>query len=508
MAEDTVKELLSLECGSLVTYLLDKNSHLDSISFQTMLMRHVFVKHPEVVLIHRTHNLSGKALYTFMVDKPFLKLEGEMTKVIHFAVPTKESAKGLASMYRTFKAFNPEWKQIKTFLVDPRFRLLPKLAEAFPSADVQLSVFHICKHLQQKICHVTLEFHTKRLLLSVLRNAMCAPSEGNLKKMHVILSDFVKPTLLPQLHPNWLLNEKIWSMHRWRTWEECSQYFKDLEMITCNLSQVFCVRLSLESCITGVSTYYQKSLVKSSLEAFLCPTNLLSQDISSQPNQAALSSSAANTLRPLLPRDPSAAAPQSSPAAADQEASAEERMQEAAVPDEEATQRICQSLAVICTDPAATLCLNEFAVVQSSVCLMGTSADTISIQVLEDAQTVSHKGLGSCSCHFNQTFQLPCRHIVAVLNSEGKALEAEKVPRQWRKGHRDAQPGQRSAKDPLEVLRSSWDSSLDKYLAVSFLTEEISRLLSQCSSEEFDRRYSTLRELADSWIGPYEQVKL
>nr|XP_056701107.1 zinc finger SWIM domain-containing protein 1 [Euleptes europaea] len=506
MAVDTVKELLSLECGSLVTYLLDKNSHLDSISFQTMLMRDVFVNHPEVVLIHRTHNPLGKALYMFMVDKPFLKLEGEMTKVIHFAVPTKESAEGLAHIYHTFKAFNPEWKQIKTFLVDPRFRLLPTLLEAFPSADVQLSVFHICKHLQQKIRHVSLEFHTKRLLLSVLRNAMCAPSESNLKKMHAILSDFVKPNLLPQLHTNWLLNEKIWSMHRWRTWEECSQYFKDLEMVTRNLSQVFCVRLSLESCITRISKHYQKSVLKGSWEAPPCPATLLSQNVSSLPNLVDLSSSAPKVQGPLLPRDPPTAAPWSS-LAAKQEASAEDE-QEAAVSDEEASERIRQSLSDICTEPAARLCLNEFAVAQSSVCLMGSSADTVSMQILEDAQTVSHKGLNGCTCHFSRTFQLPCRHVVALLNSEGKELEAERVPAQWRKGHTCSQPGQRGTRDLLEVLRSSWDASLDKYLAVSFLTEEISRLLSQCSSEEFDRRYSTLRELADSWIGPYVQVKL
>ncbi|XP_054837994.1 zinc finger SWIM domain-containing protein 1 [Eublepharis macularius] len=510
MALDAVKELLSFDCGSLVAYQLDKNSQLDSISFQTVLMRDVFLNHPEVVLIHRTHNPWGKALYTFMVDKPFLKLEGEMTKVIHFAVPAKESAEGLAHMYRTFKAFNPEWKQIKTFLVDPRFRLLPALSEAFPSADVQLSVFHICKHLQQKILHVNLEFHTKRLLLSVLKIAMCAPSESNLRKMHTILSDFVKPNLLPQLHANWLLNEKIWSMHRWRSWEECSQYFRDLEMLTRNLSQVVCVGPALETCITSTAkNYYQKSVLKGSWEAVPHPAPLLSQNVSSLQNLVVFSSSPLKSQRPLLPRDPPTAAPQSS-LGAKQEAAAEEagREPEAVIPDQEAFECIRQSLSDICTESAARLCLNELAVVQSSVCLMGTSADTVSIQILEDAHAVSHKALRSCTCHFSQTFQLPCRHIVAVLNSEGKELEPERVPEQWHKGHSSSQPGQRSTSDLLEVLRSSWDASLDKYLAISFLTEELSRLLSRCGSEEFNRRYSTLRELADSWIGPYVQVKL
>jgi len=45
-------------------------------------------------------------------------------------------------------------------------------------------------------------------------------------------------------------------------------------------------------------------------------------------------------------------------------------------------------------------------------------------------------------------------------------------------------------------------------LAVALLTEEVGQLLQHCSQEEFERRYNTLRELADSWIGPYEQVQL
>ncbi|KAJ6662507.1 hypothetical protein lerEdw1_011643 [Lerista edwardsae] len=509
MALDTVNELLSFDCGSLVAYKVDKNSQLDSISFQTVLMRDVFVKHPEIVLIHRTHNAWGKALYAFMVDKPFLRLEGEMSRVIHFSVPSRESAEGLARMYRTFKAFNPEWKQIKTFLVDPRFRFLPSLSEAFPAAEVQLSVFHICKHLQHKIHQVSLEFHTEKLILSALRNAMCAPTESNLRTMHTILSEFVKPNLLPQPHKDWLLNEKIWALHCWRTWEECSQYFKSLEVLTRSLSQVFCVGPSLENCITTLAKTYQKSVSKDSLEAAPCPDTLLSRNVSSLHNLLVLTSSAAHSRRPLLPRDLPTATPQATlepKLEVDPDQAAYE--QEIEITAEEAAEQIKQSLMDICTEPAARLCLNEFAVAQNSVQLMGTNEDTVHIQILEDTKAVSHSGLSSCSCHFNQMFQLPCRHILAVLNAEGKDLEPERIPAQWRKEHSASQPGQSSTNGLLEVLRSSWDESLDKYLVVSFLTEQISQLLSQCSCEEFDRRSCTLRELADSWIGPYVQVKL
>ncbi|XP_062835332.1 zinc finger SWIM domain-containing protein 1 [Anolis carolinensis] len=505
MALDAVRELQSINSGLLVSYQVDKNHQLESFSFQTPLMRNVFLNNPEVVLIHRTHNPWGKALYTFIVDKPFLKLKGEMTKVIHFAIPTKESAEGLAQMCRTFKIFNPEWKQIKTFLVDPRFRLGPTLLEAFPSADVQLSVFHICKHFQHKIHQVSLEFHTERLILSALRNAMCAPSKSNLGKMHTILSDFVKPNFLPQIHRDWLLNDKIWAFHRWRTWRECSQYFKDLEVVTRILSQVFCMGPSLETGIINIAKNYHERVLGKSMEASPSPAPLLSQNSSPCHSALAVSSTTENSPGALLPQDSPPATQQESTARANGTVSPDD----AASKDEVTDLALRQSLADICTEPAARLCLNELAVVQSSVQLMGTDEDVVNVQVLEDAQTVRHRRLSSsCDCHFSQMFQLPCRHILAMLNSEGKELEPEGIHAQWHKGHEASQPEENGAEGLLEILRSPWDGLLDKYLAVSFLTAEISRLLGQCSREEFDRRYNTLRELADSWIGPYVQVKL
>ncbi|KAM6248432.1 LOW QUALITY PROTEIN: zinc finger SWIM domain-containing protein 1-like [Porphyrio hochstetteri] len=144
---------------------------------------------------------------------------------------------------------------------------------------------------------------------------------------------------------------------------------------------------------------------------------------------------------------------------------------------------------------------------QKSVQLTGTEEDALSIQVLEGAHSVDLKGPSSCTCHFNQVFQLPCRHVLAVLNSGRRTLQPGKLSRQWQKVHAH-QAKQDGVDGLLEILKSSWDESLDKSLLVSFLTAEISRLLTRCSGEEFEQRYRALRELPDSWIGPCVEVKL
>ncbi|XP_009992326.1 PREDICTED: zinc finger SWIM domain-containing protein 1-like [Chaetura pelagica] len=266
------------------------------------------------------------------------------------------------------------------------------------------------------------------------------------------------------------------------SWGSSSDYFRDLETVTQGLSQVFGAGLSLETCITSLAQHYQKCVSKGPSDAATPP--LRSKPVSPQ-----------SLLDPLSPAA-------NLEATENPESASEEEIKQ------KTEERIRQSLIDVCSEPAARLCPSEFAVVQQSVQLIGSGEDALSVQVLEDAHKVDPKGLSSCTCHFNQAFQLPCRHILAVLNSERETLQPEVQQAVWQKGGHARQAGQDSADGLMEVLTSSWNESLDKSLVVSFLTAEISQLLTHCSKEEFACRYRTLRALADSWIRPYVEVKL
>ncbi|KFO14501.1 Zinc finger SWIM domain-containing protein 1, partial [Balearica regulorum gibbericeps] len=418
-----------------------------------------------------------------------------------------ESVGSLARVYGAFRAFNPAWAETQLLLVGPGLPQQPALAQAFPTAEVQLSVFHLCKHLQQQIQQLALEGRTERLILAALSDTMSAATKSSRRKMHALLRDLVMPDL-PQLHIHWLLNDEVWAAHRERSWGQSSDYFRDLELVTQGLSQVFSAGLSLESCITSLAQHYQKCVSKSPPDALMHSAPHPDHHAARGASQSLPASEAPQAfLLQSEPVSPQSLLHPSSPVAK------LEAMENLEGDSEEEINRgteecIKQSLNAICTDPAARLCLSEFAVVQKSVQLIGTEEDALSIQVLEDAHRVDLKGLSSCTCHFNQVFQLPCRHILAVLNSDRKTLQPEMLSRQWQKGCDACQAGQDSADGLLEVLKSSWNESLDKSLVVSFLTAEISRLLTHCSGEEFEHRYRTLRELADSWIGPYVKVKL
>ncbi|NXV28743.1 ZSWM1 protein, partial [Rissa tridactyla] len=458
----------------LVAYELGESGSMASVSFQSAAMGGVFACFPRVLLVHRAGEPAGRALYIFLVAGPAPAQGGGMARVVHLAIPRGESAGSLARMYGAFRAFNPACAQTQLLLVDPDLPQRPALAQAFPAAEVQLSVFHLCKRLQVQIQQLTLEGRAERLILATLSDTMYAATKSNRRKMHALLRDLVTPDLLPRLHIDWLLDDEIWATHRERTWGESIYYLRDLEMVTQGLSEVFSAGLSLESCITSLAQHYQECVSKSPPDAVMCSAP--------HPHHHAVQ-----------------VAPQSLPASG---------LPLTPLINQRTEECIKQSLRDICTEPAAWLCLSEFAVVQKSVQLIGTGEDALTIQVLEDAYTVDLKGLSSCTCHFNQVFQLPCRHILAVLNSDRKTLQPEMLSRQWQKGSDAHQAERDSADGLLEILKSSWDESLDKSLLVSFLTEEISQLLTHCSREEFECRYRTLRELADSWIGPYIKVKL
>ena len=456
MALTMLNELLMEDPGPpMLLYQVSNTAKLDTLNYQSCFMQSVFAHFPEILFIHRTYNPTGRVLYTFLVDGPRVQLEAHLARAVYFAIPAKEDAEGLAQMFQVFKKFNPAWEKVCTILVDPCFLPMPTLAMEFPAAEVLPSAFHICKFLQGKFYQLSLEQPVEQVLLTSLQSTMCSATASNLRKLYALLINYVPSDQLPKLHSHWLLNDRIWLAHRWRSRAESSRYFQGLEVTTRILSQFFGATPSVEQGMTSLLRYKQQnSGDKAGFSLGLSP-----QD-----------SCATSDISPQIPKV--------------------EQLVEACIQ---------HSLNTICTEPAAQLCLGELAVVQKSVHLIGSGSEKVNIQILEDTHRVQPQPPASCSCYFNQAFHLPCRHILAMLSARRQVLPPNMLLPQWTAG---------CATKLNDILGSKWSETLDKHLAVALLTEEVGQLLQHCSQEEFERRYSTLRELADSWIGTYEQVQL
>ncbi|XP_006881648.1 PREDICTED: zinc finger SWIM domain-containing protein 1 [Elephantulus edwardii] len=420
----------------------------DTLYCQSQSMKVVFAQFPDFLFIHRTYNLTGKVLYTILVDGPHVQLEDPLAWAICLAVPAREDAECVAQIFQLFKVSNPAWERVSTIFIDPHFFLWPTLAMEFPAAEILISAFHICKFLQGKFYELSLEQRVERVLLTSLRSTMCAATASNLRNLHELVSSYVPPAQLPRLHLHWLLDDRIWLVQSSRSQAQSILYFQGLEVTTHSLSQFFGSSSCVEQSLTSLLLYLQKNSASFELG--------LSIQHNSIPSYTSPSVQLVESL-------------------------------------------IQNSLNAICTEQATRLCLGQFAVVQKSVHLIGTASERANIQILEDTHRVQLQPPASCSCYFHHAFHLPCRHILAVLSSNRQVLQPDLLPAHWEAGWAASLEG---------ILNSQRSESMEKRLAVAFLTQEVGRLLQHCGQEEFEQRYSTLRELADCWIGPYILVQV
>ncbi|OXB57597.1 hypothetical protein ASZ78_010559 [Callipepla squamata] len=252
-----------------LSYELGAEGRMAAVSFQSAAMGALFARFPQALLVHRACAPSGRALYIFLADGPGLAVRGAAGRVVHIAVPRDESARGLARMCDAFRAFNPAWQRTRVLLVGPDFPEPVVLGQAFPAAELRLSAFHVCRHLQEQIRQLGLRRRDEQLLLSTLRSIMGTATQSKRREMHRILSETVPPALLPCFHAHWLLTDKIWAAHGERSCKS-SDYFKDLETVTQRLSQVFSAELFLETYVASLAKYYQKSVSESPLDDVVC----------------------------------------------------------------------------------------------------------------------------------------------------------------------------------------------------------------------------------------------
>lgn len=460
---------MATDPGSKVAYHFHKGSVLDFLNLQTSMMCKWFKRFPEVIFIIRSQDAQKKTLYTFLADGPYLPTTCHTEKILHIAVPKNESHEGLTDMFQVLKDFNTNWQDIRIFLVDHQFKGADAILEVFPAAEVVLSAYHVCRHFQQSIYQLSLPSQTEHLLIDALKNTMCSATKGNLRNMHTMLNQFVKPSMLMQLKADWLLEDRIWALHRWKSSTHCFEYFQTIETLSRAFTEIFRNTRDTNSIPKSLVKYIQENTFHTNVVEKRTCTSQEIAIIDCKGEKAGEADGEANS-------------------------------------DLEGTSLIGQSLQDICNPSALSLCQKELEVAQKSVQVIGTNEETTNIQLLEHPNEVSYGTPATCSCSFNQVLKLPCRHILAVITASEKVVQSEMIQRPWRAQTGGSDSNLPVSSDILEIIKGGSTDVPEKELTVESLTNQLSELLSECSDDTFQQRYNTLRELADAWIGPYEQV--
>ncbi|NP_001004917.1 zinc finger SWIM domain-containing protein 1 [Xenopus tropicalis] len=482
--------------GSQLSFQLDTHTNIESINFQSSFMTRVFNESPKALLMIRINNTKGKTLYLFAADGPCMRMEYDFLKLVHLAIPKEETPKGLTDMFTLLKDFNSRWADISTFLVDPLFKGKYIISKIFPSAEVVLSAYHVSKHIQEEIYSLSLPQKSEKLLTEALKKTMCSATDTNLKKMHMTLLQILKPDQEAAMNPDLLLEDKIWALHRWRTPPQCSVYFHTVEVARKEFSNIFDKPVALETVVTDIIKFIQDKAHKWQVEKLTCSPDDTSLLCSGKcPKKESYGPMSSDFCLKSGTESDSSVKPK-------EESNLEPERQT------EAGELICQSLDRVCIAAASDLCMKELCAAQKSAQLLLNKTDNMVIQLLENPQEVTWESPKQCTCYFNKCLKLPCRHILAVLNANKEVLKPEMFDSAWHKqtnGYENILP---VPIPTLEIIKGESKGIADKHMQVETLMNQMAQSLADCSNEVFQHRYSMLRELADSWIGPYEQVEL
>lgn len=482
--------------GSKSSMTIGEQSQLEQLCFQTDSMSSWFLKFPESLLLHRVPSKHGYTLYTFLVET-----KERMAKIVHFSFVKEDNAKNISKMLEMLKHFNFEWSKVKIIYTDIAFGQMDILKEAFPSAQVLLSVYHTARLIKRKIKG---SLDLKLRLHKWMEDAIFHTTSETLNFLAEKLEHILDQDLYARLSKDWFSNELLWYMHVKKGILSCSTYMDSIEMIDATISNFLArlnsmeiaVREFLQSADCFNSKWLEKQ--KSGIPVF---SRIASKGQSKKTSKK---------LRPILP------AHQASQLASEVSTKKNATGQS----DRKTTlnngltlgpklgvwrpirlaNKMLLALKEFCNDVGFQLCLKEWEIVQRSTNLINEQLNFTAVQILEETHSVSLSS-HSCTCYFNQDYKLPCRHILSVLYAYNKPVEENMVSLRWRKTY--VKPMTDSGVYGKVTMFSNYTKSKTETMArigmIKSLAKEFYNLLMQCDEPEMQVRISTLQMIVEMW---------
>ncbi len=127
-------------------YSSNSDGVLELVFWQTLGMREIFSKYPNVICVDATYKLNRSGYPVFIIiiiDANF------QTRIAALAFMANDHRSDLLEMlFNWFNEFNPAFTEIKTIISDknePQINILRKL---YPQTDISLCLYHVFKSLK------------------------------------------------------------------------------------------------------------------------------------------------------------------------------------------------------------------------------------------------------------------------------------------------------------------------------------------------------------------------
>jgi len=458
---DKLTEALNSDSKAGGGVVVDENDTIAILFYQSGSMREMFSRFPEIMFIDGTYNVNklGMPLYCLMVEDGF----GHGQNVF-YAATVKEDASHLQKIAELFKEKNDSWESVRVIIIDKDFSEYKVLKEEFPNAVILYCQWHVIKALFKCLSDCDVEKSKREKCREIVRKLVFADSESSYLKYKEQLFESANEGLCKAFIKNW---ESCKSM--WVTYERDQvAHFNNttnnrLESHNQKLKDVTTRTSSLSEMFNNVLLFIESTKHETYHVAFT----------------------------------------------------------------EEFTSRCTEDTGIagvaelqsICTQYAADLMVKQIKLALQVDYTVQTLVDSsnVVISYKEHSHTVSPEA-GTCTCTFQRTLLMPCRHIFKYRDHCGHAMfEPSLVAKRWLKSyqfhvgmafsssHDDCDHVSHASNEVCfasissSVNLSSTLSQSQKYRKVHSITDRLAFYASQCGMAEFRDKYATLEMVLHFW---------
>lgn len=438
--------------GSVVEVTVTDDGVMNGIFFQDEEMKRMYDSFPEIMFVDATYKLNDlhMPLYIFLVEEG----NGESEVVAVWMVVVEDTV-SISQMAEIFKKHNPSWEKTKTIMSDKDFIERDALTSQFPDSSILICLFHVLRTFRREItCDKLGITSAERVLaLEIMQKMAYAKTSDEYLVLHQELKDTKLASVKDYFDTNWHPIKEQWVD---------GLKSENITFMNRTNNRIECINQKLKSVITKYS----------SLPQFFSQLLVTLQSLRVERDHRAL------TIF------------QKVPVTTFKLGSAEQRYMQLVTP---------YALSFV----VRQLELTKKVVIQPH--------DQSNVYEINSSDGIIHATVSKCSCAFNTSMQLPCRHIFAVRSIATLDLySAELCANRWtlayyQSKHRIlAEPcsdyGDSSITISEQAVRTKPIlSQHDKYHKAFRVTQKLTSILSEAPMREFEEKLGTVKKLIQIW---------
>ena len=228
-----------------IEIIADEDCALKAIYYQDEVMKKKFDQFPELVLVDATYKLNDMRMPVFLQ----LVIDGNgESKIVAVFVVVSEDGETLTALLEVFQKHNPAWQKTMTILTDKDLTERAVYGRLFPSANLQLCLFHVLKTMRREIhCEkMNIRLEQKNLCLEIIQNlAYSYSEEAHSNNLEVLCQTGIQPVIdyfTKSWHPikeQWVVGLKQSCHYTTNQLESINQKLKQVIVKFSNLKRFF-----------------------------------------------------------------------------------------------------------------------------------------------------------------------------------------------------------------------------------------------------------------------------